>query len=142
MGVILGTSVLIAFERAESSIDQLIAGRESEPFGISVVSVSELLHGVHRADSETRRVKRESYVERIIDLFPIYPFDLAAGRIYGRIWANLVQKHLSVGAHDLIIAATAISLGFSVVTFNLRDFQKIEGLTLEVLPKTGDTKRA
>jgi tRNA(fMet)-specific endonuclease VapC len=137
MGVILDTSFLISLERAESSIDEFIAGREAESFGISVVSVSELLHGVHRADSETRRVKRESYVERIIDLFPVYPFDLAAGRIYARIWANLVQKHLSVGAHDLIIAATAISLGFSVVTFNLRDFDKIEGLTVERLPESG-----
>jgi len=116
-----------------SSIDEFIAGREDEPFGMSVVSVSELLHGVHRADSEARRLRRESYVERIIDLFPVYPFDLAAGRIYARIWANLIRKHLSVGAHDLIIAATAISLGFSVVTLNLRDFKRIEGLIVESL---------
>jgi len=135
MGVILDTSVLISLEKAESSLDEFIVGREAEPFGISVVTVSELLHGVHRADSERRRVKRESYVERIIDLFPVYPFDLAAGRIYARVWANLFRKHLFVGAHDLIIAATAISLGFSVVTFNLRDFEKIEGLTVEQLPE-------
>jgi tRNA(fMet)-specific endonuclease VapC len=135
MGVILDTSVLISLEKAESSLDEFIVGREAEPFGISVVTVSELLHGVHRADSERRRVKRESYVERIIDLFPVYPFDLAAGRIYARVWANLLRKHLFVGAHDLIIAATAISLGFSVVTFNLRDFEKIEGLTVEQLPE-------
>ena len=135
MGVILDTSVLISLEKAESSLDEFIVGREAEPFGISVVTVSELLHGVHRADSEKRRVKRESYVERIIDLFPVYPFDLAAGRIYARIWANILRKHLFAGAHDLIIAATAISLGFSVVTFNLRDFEKIEGLTVEQLPE-------
>ena len=133
MGVILDTSVLISLEKARSSIDQFILGREAEPFGISVVSVSELLHGVHRADSEARRVRRESYVERIIELFPVYPFDLAVGRIYARIWANLARKHLSVGAHDLIIAATAIALGFSVATFNLRDFERIEGLTVERL---------
>jgi tRNA(fMet)-specific endonuclease VapC len=41
-----------------------------------------------------------------------------------------------VGAHDLIIAATAISLGFSVVTFNLIDFEKIVGLTVERLPES------
>jgi tRNA(fMet)-specific endonuclease VapC len=137
MGVILDTSVLISLEKAESSLDGLIAGREAEPFGISVVSVSELLHGVHRADSEARRVTRESYVERIIELFPVYPFDLAAGRIYARVWAGLARRHLSVGAHDLIIAATAISLGFSVVAFNLRDFDKIDGLTVEKLRDIG-----
>ena len=135
MGVIFDTSILISLEKAESRIDDFVVGREAESFGISVVSVSELLHGVHRADTERRRVKRESYVERIIDLFPMYPFDLAAGRIYARIWANLAQKHLTVGAHDLVIAATAISLGFSVVTLNLRDFEKIEGITVEQLPE-------
>ena len=140
MGVILDTSILISFEKSGSTIDKFTAGREAEPFGISVVSVSELLHGVHRADSETRRVKRESYVERIIELFPIYPFDLAAGRIYARIWANLARKHVSVGAHDLIIAATAISLGFSVATFNLRDFEKVEGLTVEKVAERGSSR--
>ncbi len=135
--MILDTSVLISLEKSHKSIDDFTAGREAEVFGISVVSVSELLHGVHRADSEGRRVKRESYVERIIELFPVYPFDLAAGRIYARIWANLASRHQSVGAHDLIIAATAISLGFSVVTLNLRDFARIEGLAVEKLAETG-----
>ena len=135
--MILDTSILISLEKSHKSIDEFIAGREAEPFGISVVSVSELLHGVHRADSETRRLARESYVERIIELFPAYPFDLAAGRIYARIWATLARKRQVVGAHDLIIAATAISLGFSVVTFNLRDFARIEGLTVEKLAEAG-----
>ena len=134
--MIFDTSVLISLEKSYKSIDEFTAGREAEPFGISVVSVSELLHGVHRADSETRRVKRESYVERIIELFPVYPFDLAAGRIYASIWANLARRRLSVGAHDLIIAATAISLGFSVATFNLRDFARIEGLVVEKLAES------
>jgi hypothetical protein len=42
-----------------------------------LLSVSELLHGVHRADSEARRARREYYVERIIELLPVCPFDLA-----------------------------------------------------------------
>ena len=45
------TSVLIAIERGALGLEKLAAGRESEPFGISVVTVSELLHGVHRAVS-------------------------------------------------------------------------------------------
>lgn len=95
MGVILDTSVLISLEKSGSSIDEFTAGREAEPFGISVVSVSELLHGVHRADSETRRVKRESYVERMIDLFPSTPLTSPREgfmRESGQIWrANIYQ---------------------------------------------------
>ncbi|MEK6657573.1 MAG: type II toxin-antitoxin system VapC family toxin [Nitrospirota bacterium] len=134
MGVIFDTSVLIAIERSSMNIERLIEGREDEPFGICTIAVSELLHGVHRADSENRRLKREAYVEKIIETFPIYPFDLNAARIYARIWANLAKKGISIGAHDLIIASTAISLGFSVATSDIRDYRKIKGLKVEQFP--------
>lgn len=132
MGIIFDSTEIIALERNRSAIDELIAGREDEPFGISVVTVAELLHGVERADTETRRLRRQAFVEKVIELFPIVPFDVAAARIYARIWASLVRKGHTVGAHDLIIAATAIALDYTVVTANRRDFEKIEGLRLEV----------
>ena len=134
MGVIFDTSVLIAIERSSMNIERLVEGREDEPFGISTITVSELLHGVHRADSENRRLKREAYVEKIIETFPIYSLDLSAARIYARIWANLAKKGISVGAHDLIIASTVISLGFSVATSDIRDYGKIKGLKVEQFP--------
>ncbi len=131
MGLIFDTSVLIDIERSSGEVDEIVEGRETEPFGISVITVSELLHGVHRADSEKRRIKREAFVEKIIELFPIYPFDLSAARIYARVWAKLAKSGISIGAHDLIIASTAISLGFSVITSDMRDYEKIKGLTIE-----------
>lgn len=134
MGLIFDTSVLIALERNSEDIKRLIEGREQESFGISAITVSELLHGVHRADSEKRKLKREAYVERIIQVFPVYSFDLNAARIYSNIWANLAKKGISIGAHDLIIASTAISVGFSVVSSDMRDYRKIKGLTLEKYP--------
>ncbi|MFZ3091103.1 MAG: type II toxin-antitoxin system VapC family toxin [Nitrospirota bacterium] len=134
MGIIFDTSVLIAMERSSDNVEGLIEGREDELFGISTITVSELLHGVHRADSENRRLKREAYVEKIIETFPIYSFDLSAARIYARIWANLAKKGVSIGAHDLIIASTAISLGFSVATSDIRDYGKIKGLKVEQFP--------
>ena len=131
MGIILDTSLLIAAERGEWNIEAYTQGREEEPFGLSVISVSELLHGVHRADSNKRRLKRSAYVEKIIELFPIYPFDLAAARIYADLWAHLLAKGIRVGAHDLMIGATAMSLGFSVASADKRHFDKIEGLEFE-----------
>jgi len=131
MGVIFDTSVLIALERGAHGIEKLIAGRENEPFGISVVTVSELLHGVHRADTEKRRLTRGAFVEKIIQTFPFYSFDLSAARIYAKLWANLAKKGLAIGAHDLMIASTAISLGFSVVTADVRDFGKVKEVSIE-----------
>jgi len=131
MGVIFDSSVLVHMERNLQQIEKIIAGRENEPFGISVITVSELLHGVHRADSEKRRLKREAFVEKVIEVSPVYPFDLAASRIYARVWANLARKGVTIGSHDLMIGATCISLGFSVVTLDVRDFEKIPGIKIE-----------
>lgn len=63
MGVILDSSEIIALERNRGMVDSLVAGREDEPFGISVVTVAELLHGVERADNETRRLRRQAFAE-------------------------------------------------------------------------------
>ncbi|MEW5900124.1 MAG: type II toxin-antitoxin system VapC family toxin [Acidobacteriota bacterium] len=130
MGVIFDTSVLIGLERASSRLDRFILGREGEPFGISAITVSELFHGVHRADSEKRRIIREAFVEKITEVFAVFPFDLSAARIYARIWASLAKRGKVIGAHDLIIAATCMSLGFSLATLDLRDYGLIEGLDI------------
>jgi tRNA(fMet)-specific endonuclease VapC len=133
MGVIFDTSILIGLERESSRLDKIILGREGEAFGISAITVSELLHGVHRADSEKRRIIRAAFVEKIIEVFPIFPFDLSAARIYAGIWASLAKRGKVVGAHDLIIAATCISLGFSLATLDLRDYGLVEGLGIAQL---------
>lgn len=133
MGVILDTSVIIEAERGRLDFKKFTAGREAQSFGISVITVAELLHGVHRADTEARRMRRSAFVEKVIDTLPIYPFDLQRVRIYAAVWAQLQQQGLPIGAHDMIIGATAISLGFSVATFNPRHFSRIPGLKLEIL---------
>jgi len=131
MGVIFDTSEIISLERNADNIDSLIRGREDETFGISVVTIAELLHGVERADTEMRKTKRLVFVEKVIELFPAFPFDTAVARIYARLWATLARKGEHVGAHDLIIAATAMSMDYTIVTANVRDFEKIEGIRIE-----------
>jgi len=131
MGIIFDTSEIITLERNRQKIEEIIQGREDETFGISVITVAELLHGVERADTETRKIKRQAFVEKVIEFFPVHGFDVTTARIYARIWASLAQKNLTVGAHDLIIAATAISLNHTVVTSNLRDYKRIDGLKVE-----------
>ena len=133
MGIIFDTSAIIAIERGHESLDALIAGRAEEPFGISVVTAAELLHGVERADTDERKLRRQAFVEKVIESFPVFPFDLMVGRIYARIWAAIARKGWTVGAHDLIIAATAISLDYTIATANIRDFEKIPGIKMEKL---------
>ena len=132
MGIILDTSIIIEAEKDRFDIEKFVNGREEEPFGLSVISVAELLHSVHRANTRPGRLGRSAFVERVIDLFMVYPFDITSARIYADIWANLQKKGTLIGAHDLMIGSTALALGFSVASFNTRHFDRIEGLKLEI----------
>jgi len=82
---------------------------------ISVITASELLHGVRRA-SPDHAAHRRAFVEHI--LAAIDPAD------------DVEAGGTPIGAHDLWIAATAIAHGLAVVTANLRDFSRVRGLEI------------
>ena len=124
MGLIFDTTEIIHLERNAEHIQELIIGVGEEPFGISIITVSELLHGVERATTEAIRVKRQAFVEGILEQFSVLPFDMPAARMHARIWAILAKRGEVIGAHDLIIAATAISLDYEVVTSNKKGIYK------------------
>jgi tRNA(fMet)-specific endonuclease VapC len=133
VGVIFDTGLLIALERGNVEPSALIKGREDEPFGISAMTAAELLHGVHRADTEDRKLRRQAFVEKVLEICPTYPFDTSAARIYAALWSSHSAQGKRIGAHDLIIASTAIALGFTLITSDRRDYQRIEGLLLEIV---------
>ena len=85
MGIILDTSVLIEAKRGRFDIETFVNGREEEPFGLIVITVAELLHGVPRDDIAKRRVTRNAYVEKVIEIFPVYPFEITSARMYAEI---------------------------------------------------------
>lgn len=125
MGTLLDTSVLIALERARAGLDLSTV----EPVGIAAITASELLHGVHRSPLQHRAV-REAFVEQVLRLLPIQPFDLKVARVHARTWADLTASGIAVGPHDLIIAATALALGWSVATYNIAEFRRVPGLVV------------
>jgi predicted nucleic acid-binding protein len=91
------------------------------------VTASELLHGVHRLEGAAR-ARASAFVEPLLELLPVLPFDLESARVHAALSADLRRRRIAVGAHDLIIAATAIALDFRVATHDLRSFPRIVGL--------------
>lgn len=139
MGTLLDTTVFIELERATRELPPPLAMRAAgdrlqevlgaeEEVGIATITASELIHGVHRASDE-HRARREAFVETTLSAFPALPFDLVAARVHARIWAQLAASGRDVGAHDRIVAATAIASGWGVATANQRHFQHIPGLS-------------
>jgi tRNA(fMet)-specific endonuclease VapC len=107
----------------------------AEDVGIASITASELLHGVHRASAE-HRARREVFVEAVLAAFPPLPFDLLAARAHARLWAELAASGKDIGAHDRLVAATAIAAGWRVGTANIRHFERIPALTIVPLSLT------
>jgi len=127
VGLILDTNVLIHADRAEASVDFGLWASWGDAY-ISAITASELLVGVHRADSEARRLRRASFVEGVLGAIPVLDFTLEVARTHAGILAVLRGRGEIIDAHDLIIAATALSGGHAVLTSDLNEFRRVPGL--------------
>jgi tRNA(fMet)-specific endonuclease VapC len=121
------TNVFISFEKNGNPID-FSSWASSEKVYINVLIVSELLMGVHRANTEERRQRRSVFVEAVISGVGVLDFTVAAARVHAEIHAELAKKGQIIGAHDLIIAATARCHDLSLLTDNVKEFSRVPGL--------------
>ena len=124
--VLIDTTLLIDRERGGERLGQLVGDSDC---ALSVITVSELLHGVHRARGATRH-RRESFVEHVLAAFDPVPITESVARVHASVWATLAAKGEAVGAHDLWIAATALAHGFDLATDDARSFRRIPGLNV------------
>lgn len=131
MGVLIDTCVLIAAERGSLELAPYVQARADEEMYLSVITVSELLHGVHRAPDPARRARRSAWVEAVIQQFSPLEIDSEVARSHALLWAELRASGRQVGAHDLLIAAQAITHGLVLVTCDLKGFSAVPGLVLE-----------
>jgi tRNA(fMet)-specific endonuclease VapC len=127
MGLMIDTNVFISFEKSGKALD-LSSWDQSERVYASVVTVSELLMGVHRADTEERRQRRSVFVEAVIAGVGVLDFTIGSARVHAEICAELAKKGQMIGAHDLIIAATARHHDLSILTDNVDEFSRVPGL--------------
>lgn len=130
MAQLIDASVFIAQERRGQPTLNLASFGPDERVGLAAITASELIVGVYRADSPQRRLRREAFVEGILSSIPVLPFDLRVARTHAQILAQLAAAGQLIGAHDLLIAATALAHGYSVLTDNLREFERVPGLVV------------
>jgi tRNA(fMet)-specific endonuclease VapC len=128
VAALIDSSVFIAGERGWIDLADLLASLGTEPLALSAMTASELLYGLHRAQTPTQRDRRNAYIEAILTQMPVLAFDLAVARVHAAVSAQLDRTGHQVGAQDLIIAATAIAHDYRVATRDLRSFSKIQGL--------------
>ena len=127
MGLIIDTNVLIRAERAGTQMDFAQWADYGDAY-LSLVTVGELLLGVHRPDNEARRSRRSAFVEQVIAGIPALDYTTGVARVHAEIFATLAGRGELIGPHDLIIAATAVHHGYALLTSNADEFNRVEGL--------------
>lgn len=130
MGVIVDTSVLIAVERGTYSLEALSGRVFYDEAGVSAITMSELLHGAHRARDLGERTRRFAVAEAIRDGLSIYDFGPREAQRHAELWAHLQRAGTPIGPHDMLIAATALARGHDVLTLNRAEFARVPGLRL------------
>lgn len=136
MGLILDSSILIAGERRGETVKHVLQRVQATcgeiESALSVVSIIELTHGLYRSKAEIDRSRRESFIEELCRDMIVHPVSLTIGRLAGKTEGEQTNKGVSIAFEDLLIGATALHLGFDVVTLNIKHFQLIPGL--KVIP--------
>jgi tRNA(fMet)-specific endonuclease VapC len=133
VALLIDTDLLVDLERTgRSEAVEAVLGDEER--AISVITVSELLHGVLRARGSIR-TRRQAFVEHILAGLRAIPITEPVARIHADIWAGLSERGELVGAHDLWIAATALAHELGLATGNVSHFNRIPGLRVVAAPE-------
>lgn len=133
MGMIIDTNVFIDAENGRLQLNRLNHFAHYGEAFISVVTMSELLAGVHATKSLEEKLKRSAFVEGILARISTLTINNEVARTYAELWAYMLKSKSTSkrNSHDLQIAATAITYGYSILTSNKNDFQKIPGVIIE-----------
>jgi len=131
MGVVIDTCVFVAAERRGLNFGELLIQVRrilpGERFVGSSITAAELIQGVYQADAAYAR-KREVFVRTVVEALEIVPFTKETAWIAGRIRGTLAAAGGMLPVADSLIAATALELGYGIVTNNVKDFIRIPDL--------------
>jgi tRNA(fMet)-specific endonuclease VapC len=125
--LILDTTVLVTAERSGRSLDEVIG--DEDDVVIAAITAAELLVGVELSEGKSRQ-RRRAFVEDVLSSVPIEPYDLDVARIHASLLAHTRRSGRARGAHDLLIAATALAHSRTVVSADPSGFEELPRLVL------------
>ena len=131
MKFLLDTNICIyAMNRSSRNVMQKMRAAGPEAIGISALVAAELAYGVARSDA-AHREKNKLYLQLFMQSIQILPWTHAAMWHFGEQRQRLKLSGQIISEIDLLIGAQALAENMVVVTNNVREFQRIEGLRLE-----------
>jgi tRNA(fMet)-specific endonuclease VapC len=101
---------------------------EADGLCISTIVLTELLHG---AEKSAAPIKNRREVVHLAERLDVLTFDEAAAAHSANIRVTLERRGVPIGGYDLLIAGHARSRGLTLITGNLREFRRVDGLLAE-----------
>ena len=127
MRYMLDTNICIyAIKNQPAQVLTQLRAREVEGIGISSISVAELYFGVSKSGSARNLAALQQFLEPL----EIADFDLNAAQVYGTLRYALERLGTPIGPPDMQIAAHALALEATLVTNNVREFERVPDLKL------------
>ena len=128
MKYLLDTDHCIALAKKNPVLVEALRKHPPSKVRASSISLAELHYG---AAKSTHPDAAEANLRRIFKTLLVVPFDEAAAEAYGSIRAGLEKRGAPIGPLDTLIAAHALSLGWTLVTHNTREFKRVPALKVE-----------
>jgi len=134
MGLILDSSVVVAAERrgdrVEQLIEEIVQATGDQGAALSAIGLTELIHGIYRAHTAEIRRRREAFIAELLADLTVYPYTKETALLAGKLDGEQQSRGVVIPFSDLLIGATALVLGYKVLTANPRHFQAIPGLSV------------
>ena len=125
----LDTNICIfLINRKHPGLAQKIADIPFDEICVSTITQSELEYGVSKS---RHKAKNAQALVKFLSTVTVLDYDTKAAEMYGNIRADLERKGQLIGPLDMLIASHALSKGFIVVTNNVGEFERVEGLKVE-----------
>ena len=128
MPYLIDTDIIINSIKGNKKVNQRIGEYAAIPKAISIITFGELLYG---AKKSIQRDKNTSIIYRLAEIFPIVGITRSTIEAFTEVKMALDIKGERIEDFDLLIAATALSLNYTLVTNNTKHYKRIEGLQLE-----------
>lgn len=125
----LDTNILVyALRHPGDAIHLKLKRHIARDICISAITYGELEYGVEKS---AYPYQNRTALRQVLAGVPILDFDWAAAEHFGNIFAQLERRGQRIGDRDMLIAAHARAMGYTLVTNNLREFAQVEGLIVE-----------
>jgi tRNA(fMet)-specific endonuclease VapC len=125
--LILDTAILISAERDQASLEQVVG--DDDDVAIAAITAAELLVGVELAGAR-RRARRAAFVDALLETVVVEDYTLDTAAAHAALLAFVKRSGTPRGAHDLMIAATAVATERSIVTTDVRGFERLPGVAV------------